>query len=183
MEYLVVAKSHMSILSAQAIQQFKLMTMNSDNITSVMTAAPVQPHNNDIIAEFKDVFKGDSKLEEQLHLEVDNSVSPVALPVRKTPIGLKEPLKRELDCTPCGRYRWTCMPLGISVALEEFQRRLNNALEGLNGVKPIFDDILLYGVSETDAEALRDHDTKLRALFQICRDKGITLKKEKLKLR
>ena len=45
MEYLVVAKGHMSILGAQVIQQFKLTTINSDNIMSVMTAAPVQPHN------------------------------------------------------------------------------------------------------------------------------------------
>ena len=75
------------------------------------------------------------------------------------------------------------MPFGISVAPEEFQRRLDNALEGLNGVEPIFDDILLYGVGETDAEALSDHDTKLRALFQRCHDKRIKLNKEKLKLR
>lgn len=85
-EYLVVAKGHMAILGAQANQEFKLMTINSDNIMSVMTAAPTQPH---IVAEFKDVFEGDGKLEKQLHLEVDNSVSPVALPVRKTPIALK----------------------------------------------------------------------------------------------
>ena len=276
LEYLVVAKGHMPILGAQAIQEFKLMTINSDNIMSVMTAAPApaQPHNNDIVAEFKGVFEGDGKLEGQLHFEVDTSVSPVALPVRKTPIALKEPLKRELDrltdkgilqpvhaptdwvssmvvatkrngkirlCvdpkplnkalkrsyyplpliddllpklmnarvftvvdakngfwhvqldepssllttfgTPWGRYRWTRMPFGISVAPEEFQRRLNNALEGLNGVEPILDDILLYGVGETYAEALSDHDTKLRALFQRCRDKGIKLNKEKLKLR
>jgi len=97
MEYLVVAKGHMPILGAQTIQEFKLMTINSDNIMSVMTAAPAQPHNNDIVAEFKDVFEGDSKLEEQLHLEIDNSVSLVALAVRKTPIALKGPLKRELD--------------------------------------------------------------------------------------
>ena len=58
----------MPILGAQTIQEFKLMTINSDNIMSVMTAAPAQPHNNDIVAEFKDVFEGDSKLEEQLYL-------------------------------------------------------------------------------------------------------------------
>ena len=75
------------------------------------------------------------------------------------------------------------MPFGISVSSEEFQRRLDNALKCLNGVEPIFDDILLYGVGETDAEALNDYDTKLRALFQRCSDKGIKLKKEKLKLR
>ena len=83
----------MAILGAQAIQQFQLMTINSDNITSVMTAAPAQPHNNDIITEFKDVFEGDGKLEEQLHFKVDNSGSPLALPVHKTPKALKEPIK------------------------------------------------------------------------------------------
>lgn len=97
MEYIVVAKGHMPILGAQAIQEFKLMTINSDNIMSVMIAVPSQPHNNDIVAEFRDVFEGDSKLEKQLHLEIDNSVSPVALAVRKTPIALKGPLKRKLD--------------------------------------------------------------------------------------
>ena len=84
--------------------------------------------------------------------------------------------------TPWGRYRWTRMPFGISVAPEEFQRRLDNAVEGLNDVEPIFNDILLYGVGETDAEALRDHDTKLSGLFQRCRDKGIKPNKEMLKL-
>ena len=49
---------------------------------------------------------------------------------------------------------------------EEFQRRLEQALEGLEGVKPIFDDILIFGVGETQAEALADHDAKLRALFE-----------------
>ena len=57
------------------------------------------------------------------------------------------------------------MPFGISVATEEFQRRLDNTLEGLNGVEPIFHDILVYGVGETDAEALSYHDTRLRALL------------------
>ena len=67
--------------------------------------------------------------------------------------------------TPWGRFRWTRMPFGISPAPEEFQRRLEQALEGLEGVKAIFDDILIFGVGETQAEALADHDAKLRALF------------------
>ena len=85
--------------------------------------------------------------------------------------------------TPWGRFCWTRMPFGISPAPEEFQRRLEQALEGLHGVKPIFDDILIFGVGETQAEALSDHDAKLRALFERCRKKGIKLKKEKVKLR
>ena len=49
MEYLKVSKGHMPLLGAQAIEEFKLITINSDNIMSVMTAAPAQPR-------FKDVF-------------------------------------------------------------------------------------------------------------------------------
>ena len=50
-------------------------------------------------------------------------------------------------------------------------------------MKPIFDDILVFGVGETEAEALSDHDAKLKALFERCRTKGIKLNKDKLKLR
>lgn len=36
--------------------------------------------------------------------------------------------------TPWGRYRWTRMSFVISPAPKEFQRRLNNTLEGITGV-------------------------------------------------
>ena len=71
-----------------------------------------------------------------------------------------------------GRFRWTRLPVGISPAPEEFQRRLEFALEGLDGLKPIFDDILVFGVGEIQAEALSDHDAKLKALFERCRTKA-----------
>ena len=44
--------------------------------------------------------------------------------------------------TPFGRYRYLRMPQGISSAPEEYQRRQNEALAGLNGVEVIADDIL-----------------------------------------
>ena len=56
--------------------------------------------------------------------------------------------------TPWGRVRWTCLSFGISPAPEEFQRRLECALEGLDGVKPIFDDILVFGVGEKQKHCL-----------------------------
>ena len=55
--------------------------------------------------------------------------------------------------TPCRKYRWLRMPFGISVAPEELKRRKDDALGGLEGIKPIHDDILIYGCGETDAEA------------------------------
>lgn len=238
---------------------------------SLSNEIPTQPH---LVSKFGDVFSGEGKLKGKLHLEIDKSVTPVALPVRKVPFAVKEPLKQELErlvkigilqpvdvptdwissmvvikksngkirlCidpkplnkalrrnhfplpviddllplltnakvfsvvdakngfwhvqlddessflttfgTPWGRFRWTRMPFGISPAPEEFQRRLEYALEGLDGIKPIFDDILVFGVGETEAEALSDHDAKLTALLERCRATGIKLNKEKLKLR
>ena len=47
------------------------------------------------------------------------------------------------------------MPFGVS---PEFQRRLHEALEGLNRVRAITDDILVFGEGETPEEATANHD-------------------------
>ena len=85
--------------------------------------------------------------------------------------------------TPFGRYRWTRMPFGISPAGEIFQRRLDQAIEGLNGVKSVADDILIIGNGATIAEAVKDHDTKLDALLSRCRERNIMLNEEKIDLK
>ena len=36
--------------------------------------------------------------------------------------------------TPFGRFRWLRMPFGISTAPEEYQRRQDQAIEGLSGI-------------------------------------------------
>ena len=48
---------------------------------------------------------------------------------------------------------------------------------------PIFDDILVYGVGETKAEAIENHDQRLITLLERCKNKGIKLNKEKCKFR
>ena len=85
--------------------------------------------------------------------------------------------------TPYGRYRWLRLPFGLSVSPEIFQKRLNQAIEGLEGVLNIADDILIYGVGETEAIASADHDRKLRALLERCQNRGMVLNQDKLKLR
>lgn len=55
--------------------------------------------------------------------------------------------------TPMGRYRWLRMPMGISPAQEIFQRKLNQVMEGIPGVKIIVDDILIVGKGDNDEEA------------------------------
>ena len=75
------------------------------------------------------------------------------------------------------------MSFGVSLASEEFQRRIDIALEGLSGQKAIADDILVFGAGETDEEALEDHDRNPREVFNRCRNKGIKLNSEKIQLR
>lgn len=44
-----------------------------------------------------------------------------------------------------GRYRFNRLPFGIISAQDEFQRRVDEADEGLPGVAAIVDDIIVYG--------------------------------------
>ena len=76
--------------------------------------------------------------------------------------------------TPWGRFRWCRLPYGISCAPEEFQRRIHEALEGLDGVFSIADDVLVMGQGDTPEDAERDHDRHLLALMQ--RSKTCNLK-------
>lgn len=85
--------------------------------------------------------------------------------------------------TPYGRYRWLRLPFGLSVSPEIFQKRVIQTLEGLDGVLNIADDILIYGVGDSPEQANVDHDRKLEALLQRCRERGIALNRDKLKLR
>ena len=81
--------------------------------------------------------------------------------------------------TPFGRYRWKRLPFGLKVSSEIFQKRLQQALEGLEGIECVADDIILYGVGETKEEADKNHDMRLKALLQRCREQGIKLNRNK----
>ena len=85
--------------------------------------------------------------------------------------------------TPIGRFRWLRMPFGIKSAPEEFQRRLDECLEGLSNVEVIADDILLFGTGETLEEAEKSHDAAMRALLQRCRERGVKLNTKKLRFK
>ena len=45
--------------------------------------------------------------------------------------------------TPHGCYRWFRLLFGLCVSVEIFQKRVNQALDGLDGTLNIADDILL----------------------------------------
>lgn len=66
---------------------------------------------------------------------------------------------------------------------EIFQKRVNQALEGSDGILNITDDILVYRVGDNEKESRVDHDRKLEALLNRCREREMALNKNKLKLR
>ena len=83
--------------------------------------------------------------------------------------------------TAFGRYRWIRMPFGISSAPEEYQRRQNEALEGLLRTHCIADDILVCGAGRTFEEAVIDHDKNVVALLNRCRERNLKLNPEKMR--
>ena len=71
------------------------------------------------------------------------------------------------------------MPFGVYSAPEEFQRHVNEIIEGLEGLTAIADDLLVTGAGNTHEEALADHDRNLIALLQRCRERSFKLNKDK----
>lgn len=60
---------------------------------------------------------------------------------------------------------------------------MDTALNGIPAIRPIHDDVLIYGCGETDEEAERDHDVKFRTLMQRCIERTIKLNQSKMKLK
>ncbi|XP_024117609.1 uncharacterized protein K02A2.6 [Oryzias melastigma] len=71
-----------------------------------------------------------------------------------------------------GRYRFLRLPFGVKSAQDEFQRKVDETYEGLQGVMAIVDDVLIYGRSKDE------HDKNLRAMLQRSRERGEQPRKE-----
>lgn len=78
--------------------------------------------------------------------------------------------------TPFGRYG---IPFGIEPASEIFQWRLHEAVEGLDGVYAIADDILVGGVRETMQGAIAGHHLKIKKPLTRCEERGVKLTNRK----
>ena len=93
-DYLVVPDGHKLLLGAQAIQELNLVIVNKHHIM-LLDSRPTR--TSDIITEFHDMFEGKGRYSEQLHLEVDDTVPAVKIPVLKAPIAVRSQLKTELQ--------------------------------------------------------------------------------------
>ncbi|GAA6097115.1 uncharacterized protein LOC115147874 [Tachysurus ichikawai] len=85
--------------------------------------------------------------------------------------------------TPWGRKRWLKLPFGVSMATAVYQRKQHELLAGLKGIEPIADDILVVGCRDMDPQVENDHDRKLRALLERCREVKLRLSLKKLQFK
>ena len=72
------------------------------------------------------------------------------------------------------------MPFGVSTAPEIFQEKLDQVVEGLEGVFVVFDDILIIGEGDTLAEDETVHDVRFAELMKRSREKHLRLHPDKL---
>lgn len=75
--------------------------------------------------------------------------------------------------TPFGRYRQLRLPFGRQASSEIFQKRLHQALEGLDGVRCVADDVLMFGDENT-------HDERMRKFYKDVRKLGLSLTRIKV---
>ena len=85
--------------------------------------------------------------------------------------------------TSYGQYRWLRLLFGITSAPEEFQKRLLAALEGLEGIICIVDDIFVFGEGDNQQLAEEDHNQRLVALMERCNHKNIKLNPDKFQFK
>ena len=76
---------------------------------------------------------------------------------------------------PFGRYRWCRMLFGISSALEVFQRRIRELIEGLSCTEVVADDFIVAGFGDTLEEAIRGHNKTHVSFLQRCSERGVKL--------
>ena len=85
--------------------------------------------------------------------------------------------------TPWGRYKWLRLAYGLSNSPEEFQMRMHESLDGLEGVFCIADDILVFGQGNTRSEADKNHDVNVLALMKRLYERNLKLNPQKVQFK
>ena len=122
------------------------------------------PVFNDVLPKLKD-SKAFSKLDVQeayWHVRLDEESSKLTTMI-----------------TPFGRYRWKRLLFGLKVSSAIFQRKLDAALGGLEGVSSVVDDVVVAGCGRTMEEAQVDNQQKLTKTLKRCAEKNIVRNKDK----
>lgn len=86
-----------------------------------------------------------------------------------------EDIPKTAFSTPFGHYEFTRMPFGLRNSPSTFQRLMNNALTGLQGLQCFvyLDDIVVY------ASSIENHSMKLKSIFDRLRSNNLLLQPDK----
>ena len=77
--------------------------------------------------------------------------------------------------TPWGQYESTRAPMGVSSISEFYNRRMDEAFEGLKGFRKIVDDVVVFDGN------VENHFKHVREFVKRCDERGISLNKKKFK--
>ena len=78
--------------------------------------------------------------------------------------------------SPFGRFKFQVLPFGLLCSQDLFQQKMDECLEGLQGVRTICDDIVVFG-KDRDS-----HQQNLDNLMTRCYEKGIRLNPDKMEI-
>ena len=89
-----LTKSHReALLGIDSSLELGLIQFDENNICSVQAGLNAEK----IARKYSELFEGYGKLEGKVHLDIDPTVTPVRLPLRRIPIHIRDKVKMELD--------------------------------------------------------------------------------------
>ena len=106
-----VAKHDQPLLGLKSCRALELLRVNEENICEVQSTSIAdvltpseQPSSNavclteaEVLSEYADLFDGIGLLDGDVHLEIDNTVAPIQMPLRRLPIGVRDKVAAELQ--------------------------------------------------------------------------------------
>ena len=156
--FIIVKSDCKPILGLRAVQHMQLITVNNENIAVVTTSK-----DDDLMKTYQDVFTGEGRLEGDLHLVTDDTVTPVKLPYRKWPLSVRENVKSELE-------RLTDMEIVTPVDTptdEESNTTPENIV--MTDVEKEVEEINMVDYVSVSAKCLTELQTATKSDKQLCR--------------
>src|SRR5688572_12718766 len=99
LEFFVAEKHDQPILGLKACKDLHLLTVDEANICALRTRASTHEFltEEEVVAEYADLFDGIGLLEGDVQLQVNEKVPPVQLPLRRLPLGVRDKVAAELQ--------------------------------------------------------------------------------------
>jgi len=161
LNFYVAAKHDQPVLGFHACRALQLLRVVEENICEVQTSTNGDSSSttcitkSDILTEYADLFDGVGLLEGDVHLEIDPTVPPVQMPLRRIPIGVRDKVAAELQrleadgiITPVTEpSSWISALLAVAKPDNRIRicidpKPLNKALKRAQYRMPVIDDVL-----------------------------------------